>query len=370
MFGCCVLVDRRVFAIGLAAVLISGTARAEEDLPPPAPTPADELPYTSTPTKGNEIPTPAPSPMPPSAPEAPVAPAEPASEETGSASSVSASAPSKPAPAKKPARKKPVSQKGMITAEIATIFREPNFDSEVMATARPKQVFDISIGKRGPFYKIRLKPGVTGWISDAEVKPMGQVSSRSQTKRAKTAKAEPAKRTPPPKSKPFHLLKHRGLGLEFINFTEDTMGKVRNESLIFYGYRFSGENTLTEGMYTDAEILFHFGAPGYYEDATGRGADGLIMLGNFMFVTTVPQSRNVMAYYGFGPMFRFSQFRTELLEKGKYKGYELTDVNLGAVFGLGIGVAIGDRYAVRLDGKYYWETQRYTSFGLAFQVEF
>lgn len=52
------------------------------------------------------------------------------------------------------------------------------------------------------------------------------------------------------------------------------------------------------------------------------------------------------------------------------KSYDLSDMTLGAVFGVGLNLMLGDQYALRLDGRYYWESERYFALGLAIQKEF
>lgn len=282
---------------------------------------------------------------------------------------------------KRPARRAPAqekasagSQKGIITVQEASIFNQPNFDAQVIGMVNEGQVFDISTGTRESFYKIRLRPGFTGWISEAEIRPIdaGQakkIETRRKKNQAQMKKA-PEKR---PKSKPLDQRRFRGLVLESMNFSEKTMGKTRRGNLLLYGLKFSGPNTLFDGeIETDTEVLFHSGAPGYYKEATGNPAGGFLLMGNFLFQTTLPRSENLMVFYGFGPSFRLSHFEVSLSNDpsaGGKRSYALDDMTVGAVFNLGALMTFGS-YAARLEGRYYWETQQYMSFGLAFQKEF
>ncbi|MBX3040781.1 MAG: SH3 domain-containing protein [Bdellovibrionaceae bacterium] len=276
-----------------------------------------------------------------------------------------------PAPAKAAAG----SQKGIITVAEASIFNQPNFDGQVIGMAGEGQVFDISTGTRDSFYKIRLRPGFTGWISEAEIRPINSGQAQKiETQRKKTVQAQAKKAAEKrPKAKPMDQRRFRGLALESMNFTEKTMGKTRRSNVLLYGLKVSGPNTLFEGdIETDTEILFHSGAPGYYKDATGNAAGGFMLMGNFLFQTTIPRSENLMAFYGFGPSFRLSHFEVSLNNDpgpGGKRSYALDDMTVGAVFNLGAVMSFGS-YAARLEGRYYWETQQYMSFGLAFQKEF
>lgn len=269
------------------------------------------------------------------------------------------------------------SQKGLISSEETYIFKEADPDSDVLAVLPPGKSYDISTGKLNGFYKIRLKPGMIGWVNEMDIKVDGQPSppkrGAKKTPGKKTTVAKKKEATPQRPSTPLHLKRFRGLALESVNFTEDTMGQVRSENLLFYGFKWSGNNTFIEGeVYTDTEILFHSGAPKYYETATGKDAGGFILMGNFLFQTDVPFSRKAMAFYGFGPAFRYSHFEATLdndPSAGKTRSYALEDMTVGAVFNAGVAFAIA-RSAVRMDLRYYWEIQRYTSLGLAFQLDF
>lgn len=326
------------------------TGAAEKSLEEEFPAPTD-VPQVERSPKPVVKPTPAPPPTPP---------------------------PKAAAPAAKPAKKAASkgSQRGVIIAEEGgTVFKEPNFDAQVIATVNPGQVFDISSGTREGFYKIRLKPGTLGWISEVEIRAVGA----KENKAAKGAPAKPGakkKETAQKKKrgKPVHMTRYTGPVFEFMNYRESTMKGLRSESLMMYGWRWSGPNTLIDGaMNIDSEILIHPSPPKFYETATGNKTSGFLLIGNFIFVSEMPQSKNLMAYYGFGPTFKFAQYNVQLSDDptpGKTRSYNLTDMTLGAVFAVGLATAIGDRYAVRLDGRYYWETQRYTSLSLALQMDF
>lgn len=264
-------------------------------------------------------------------------------------------------------------QKGVIISEEGTVFKGPDFDAEVLTTLPQGKVFDISDSKKGAFFKIRVKPGSVGWISDADVKPVSAATAKKLESKAQAKNENFDEKKKPSKSKPIEKRRFRGLVLEMPSFRENTIGAVRTESLLFYGARFSGTNTLMDGdMNIDSEIIFHSGAPKYYVDATGNSAGGFILIGNLMFITEMPQSKDLMAYFGFGPTFKMSHFEVTLNNDpgpGSQHSYSLDDFTLGAVFGLGVAYAF-DHYAVRLEARYYWETQRYPSFGLAIQKDF
>lgn len=273
-------------------------------------------------------------------------------------------------------------QKGTVTGEDAEVYKDADFDSAIIAGVKRGEVYDISVGKKGPFYKIRLKPGTTGWISDDNIRPgVGRVHKKPEktVKKKKGLFSDPVKDVPEhdelSKNRSIERKRFRGAVLEFMNYKEDTMGAVYEQSnLLLYGFKVSGNNTVIDGeIYVDSEILFHNGAPNYYSTATGNGAGGFMIFANMLFQTDIPQGREDMFFYGFGPAFKFTHFEAGLSNDptpGKSRSYSLDDMTLGAVFDAGYAHTIGTDYALRFDARYYWESTRYFSFGMAFQFDF
>lgn len=311
------------------------------------------------------------------------------------------------------------SQKAMVVNDGALVYVNPDFDSELLTELKAGTVYDVSLKTKGPFYKIRVRPKVTGWIADTDVKvgkfnasavakqspqdsknavkpgsPAGAAAARARAqsrgkdlaKNKENAKdkdknkekennveTEASKRTTfleRRKKRPFDETRFRGPTLSSINYIEDTMGAQRTQSLPFFGLKVEGPNTLFSGdLRTNAELLFHFGAPDFYEKATGTKADGWIFLTDFIFETALPQSNWHMITFGFGPMFKYTHYGVTLQENGKPLAYSLDDMTLGAVFDGGLGFRLGS-YALRFNAKYYWEKTRYWGGSLTFGFPF
>lgn len=268
------------------------------------------------------------------------------------------------------------SQKAIVINQGALIYKEADFDAPVLAELKAGQVYDISLKQKGPFYKIRLKPGVVGWIADNDIRlSKGAKASAGKTTDKETKKTDKSdeknsfiekKRT-----KSFYASRYRGPVLGYLAHSEDTMGAVRSSNMPFYGFKVAGPNTMFSGDFrTDAEFLFHFGAPSYYEKGTGYPASGWIFLADFIFETASPQSKWHMLTYGFGPMFKYTHFEVSMLQNGKEISYSLDDMVLGAVFDLGLHFRIANAYALRFNVKYFWEKTQYWGGSLTFGFPF
>lgn len=248
-----------------------------------------------------------------------------------------------------------------VKVEVTYIYQDASFDAPIIMTAQYGEKL-LAIAKRPPFLKVKLKNGSMGYVSDADV-----TFNKINKTENKTIRSETKRRR-----KPFDSARYRGLVIENIQFTENTMGSDRTENLTFYGAKFSGYNTLIEGdIFVDSNILFYSGAPKYYSDITGQPASGWIFMGDMLFETALPQSSWHYLYYGFGPIFKYSHFSTALLssQTGIISNYSMDDMTIGAALNAGIAFRMS-QYALRSDVKYIWERTKYLAFGLSFQLEF
>lgn len=270
------------------------------------------------------------------------------------------------------------SQQAQIVNQGALVYKDADFDAPILAELKAGQSYAISIKKRGPFYKIRIKTGVTGWIADNDVRlstvasPVGQAGPGKTAKGENTpaSKSEKKSEAPARPLKPFYSSRYRGPVVSYLTYNENSMGAIRSQNMPFYGFKVAGPNTMFSGDFrTDAEFLFRSGAPDYYQSATGRAASGWIFITDFIFETAMPQSKWHMVTYGFGPMFKYSHFEVGLTESGKEINYSLDDMSLGAVFDLGLAFRTG-KYALRFNTKYYWEKTKYWGFGITFGFPF
>jgi hypothetical protein len=252
------------------------------------------------------------------------------------------------------------SQQGTVTTDQAIVYRDADFDAPVLGNLKGGAVVTISKGKRGPFYKVRVKPGMMGWIADSDVSP-GVLDLKEEAIKEREA-AEDAQR----KARPFFASRYRGPAFEYLSYSEDGTGSSRTDGMLFYGLKFSGFNTIFSGeIFTDANILFHSGAPKYYEDLTKRAADGFVVIANFLFQTVVPVSTWHFYYYGMGPTVKYSHFNLALPGSPGDTTYSADDLTVGATFNLGLAFRISPSFSLHTEVKYYWEKSQYWGGGAA-----
>lgn len=256
-------------------------------------------------------------------------------------------------------------QKAKVLNHGALVYKSPSFDSKVLARLPENKVYLISSKLfSGAFYKIKVREGLLGYIADTDV----SVSAKPNRNSKKSEKT-PEDSESPKREKAFEFQKFRGFEFARINYREDTMGLKPTQGMNFFGFKLSGPNVAMEGSYTDANFLFAFQAPGYYEQATGNAANGFVMIIDSVFETALPQGKNTLLYYGFGPFLKYSKLDVALTVNGKSEAYELVDMGLGAVFNLGLAQRMGS-VAVRTELQYYWEKMQYVGLGISLQLPF
>lgn len=273
--------------------------------------------------------------------------------------------------AQNPLAQNPKIRMGRVVSDGAMVYRAADFDAPVLTQLRGGQVYPISSKTVGAFYKIKVKDGVYGYVSDTDVKPLmspSEKKKRDAEKAEKKAEREKGK-DEKKKRKAFEWERDRGLFVDYINYREDTMGLKPTEGMIFLGVKFSGPDTLMEGLSIDSNILISPTAPKYYEQATGHSASGMILIFDFLFQTVMPVDNNRLVFYGFGPMLKYSKINATIKVNGKSEAYDLTDVNVGAVFNVGVSQRVGS-LVLRGEIQYFWEKMQYLGYGLAIQMPF
>ncbi|MNJ98539.1 hypothetical protein D3C87_163060 [compost metagenome] len=250
-------------------------------------------------------------------------------------------------------------QQATVVNNGALVYKEADFDAPVLTQLKSGGVYSISKGKKGPFYKIRVKPGSIGWIADSDVK-LGVVKVEEEPEPVNLDEEIKKKH-----QKPFFASRYRGPVFEYLFYEEDTLGRKRSEGLLFYGLKINGFDTLFDGeIYTDTNILFHVGAPKYYAEETGESADGYIVIANFLLQTITPKSKWHFYYYGLGPTVKYSHFNLHLPNGTSQSSYSADDLTIGLVFNLGLAFRLSETLSLKTDVKYYWEKTQYLGAGV------
>jgi hypothetical protein len=126
------------------------------------------------------------------------------------------------------------SQKAMVINQGAMVYKEADFDAPVLGELKAGQVYDVSLTQKGPFYKIRVKPGVLGWIADTDIR-LSKGGKLDLKKGAKAPEKTEEKKNflEKKRARSFYASRYRGPTLAMLSYSENTMGALRSQSLPF-----------------------------------------------------------------------------------------------------------------------------------------
>lgn len=248
-------------------------------------------------------------------------------------------------------------QKGVVNSDESDIYKDADFDSDIVESVRKGETYLISDKLYGgAFYKIKLKSGKVGYIADHEINVNGKQFEEKPfeddmvfDKKGKKAKAH--NREEDDDSEPFDFYK-RGVTVQLINYHEDTMGAIRTDDLLAYGYK-----SISDVQW---EIVGSLTAPKYYSDRTGGSTQGFNLWADYGINNTVSVSRKAAFRYGGSFMGHFSQIKAQT----PAKSYDMQDFSLGVVLEAGFMLQF-KKITFDLSAKYFFDRNNYGGLGLS-----
>jgi len=260
------------------------------------------------------------------------------------------------------------SPQAVIKTDLAFVYKEASFDAPVLTQLRAGKRYDVSQKKfNGIFHRIRIKPGVLGYIADSDLnlRAARNPEARDRDEESRERRRKSASH------RPFAYSQYAGLSYNSLAYQEKTMGSTQKENLGVYGVKLFGPDLVIDGpLITELHLQIFPGAPNYYHKKTGNPASGFLFLTDMKFISPLMTRKESLTWFGFGPMMRWNAFNVQLTEAGgKKNSYSLNDMALGVVFSLGAGVKF-DKLALRIEGVYYWEEKTYFGFVSSLQFGF
>lgn len=248
------------------------------------------------------------------------------------------------------------SQMGVIVEVEANVYQAASFDAPVIATLPKGTKLPMSEKVFGAFYKVLVKKGVYGFVSDVEIAPLqGQKVTEQTSEKKNKAKNNNVHKPKIKKQKPFWMTRYLGASVGWLTFNEDILGGNQHDNLIMYGLKITGNDILFDGPPMEVNLLIHSGAPAYYRTITGHEAKGMMTLFDASLLFMLDSGKNKMIYLGLGPMMMFSNFD---ITAGSTP-FSLQQMRLGMVGNIGVAVRLGS-VAIRGEWKLYKEKYTYS----------
>lgn len=267
---------------------------------------------------------------------------------------------------------------GVVIAEEAQVYADADLDSEVIGVVPGGTRLTLSKGTRGEyakFRKTRIK-GKIGWISSLDVKTEDEIKKLKAKAKAKSKGKPRSSKGPfadeeksPERDEAggelFVFTRSVGLAVGMAEYKESINGGDYSANLLTYGLKLTGTDVLLGGALMDVNILFHYGAPEYYDRLSVTKPTGFISWMDFNLLLPVMMREDSLIGIGLGPLLVLSNMSAS----DSNQTYSMWALNAGVTAEVTAGVRFGE-VALRLDGKYWFERQTYRQLQIALQTVF
>lgn len=235
------------------------------------------------------------------------------------------------------------SQNAVVTTDGAIVYKQANFDSPILGYFRSGQAIRISNKTFGPFYRVKFKQGLVGYISDIDVTPQGS---------GKISKPGSKKTTVLTSTSSTINKSYVGLAVSMVNWSE--LVKVGgpsqqfSDNLIFYGAKgsFPMGSWLSGPFTLDTTALINFKTPSYF---AAYNPSTMIAIGSVGINYTMGEyyHRKVPFYVGASLSVTYESIK---LTAGQ--SYDLTEILLGGALTAGTGYVFS-KMIFKLEASYY-----------------
>lgn len=253
-------------------------------------------------------------------------------------------------------------QDAVVVTDGSMVYKKADFDAPVLSYLNTGRKIRVSSKKFGPFYRVRLSQGTTGYISDVDVQIQGAGGKKASSKSAVTKSAK--RKGPKNLMQSFYI----GPGFGYLQFKEVISKVEYADSVFLYGAKMTFPLKLLDGPFLlDIEALFNLTPPAYYNKVSSTAPTGFIMIADASanFVITQYHERAGVFYVGVGPLISWTKALVEISGSKQ----DLQEMRLGGVGTLGTGYHFGD-FAVQLGARYFFEKTSYMGFTGALQYGF
>jgi hypothetical protein len=248
-------------------------------------------------------------------------------------------------------------QKAVVMTDGAMVYKGKSFESPVIGYLRQGKKVMISNKVYGPFYRIRLKQGVVGYISDVDVVP----AKKYKALKEKQERDEPQTKKPQKRRKQareaFLSRFYIGPTAGYLSYSEVIAKQSYSGGVMAYGLKTAFPVGFLDGPFVgEVNALFSFSAPDYYKKVSETPATGFIGITDFSILYKMSEfsGGSSVLYLGAGPMVNYSRFVVEIDEQK----FDLEEVRLGLATSIGFFMQLGPM-GLRLEPRIYIEKSTY-----------
>lgn len=299
-----------------------------------------------------------------------------------------------------------------VSIDGAMVYKNSNFDAPVIAYLKKAKRVKISSRKYGAFYRVLLKPGLIGYISDIDVKVVSRSTRNTRRRRPRQRSrsrrdrdryqderfddrrnrrekedrfadeeesyedqwgdSKEDRRKNRRRGESIFARRYIGGGAGIVNYKEEVLNQslASNTNSIFA--KATGPELLFKGPYIfDVNLLVSLGPPAYYGEISETGASGFFAFLDALFLYPYhnPTYEKWAIYFGGGPLLAYSKF-SGVTPVGEEDPLDLQDLKLGISVMAGFSYEVGRDYVLKLEPKYYIEKNSFFGIFGSVQKEF
>ena len=278
-------------------------------------------------------------------------------------------------------------QEATVIVDGSAVYQAQNFDAPVMEYLDRGSKVKISqrvypgIGGLGTFYKIRLRKGVFGYITDVDIEISGKTgveNTRNQLSNNNEVSNDPLKLRDDLEKpdvdtvlgKTMYLRRFFGFSYSSVDYTEEIAGSSKSSTEGLMGIKMSGPGKAMGGLPIDYELKFMTSAPAFYDDFSTSASGYLIMTHAYAMFPFMLDKPTQVLYYQFGPTLKYSAFDVDLTKTPGIGSVDSQEIVLGVGLGLGYAIRLGSKWALRFDAVYQYENEAYMDLSAAVQMRY
>lgn len=296
-------------------------------------------------------------------------------------------------------KKKDSGQSAHVKIDGAAIYEAPNFDSPVLEYMDAEKKVVISkkiytgIGGLGAFYKVKLRQNIYGYIADTDVEIKIRDGNRDSdnddrdngadseiqgdAKKSDESEGDPTvlrdfksrDEDEPAFTNSIYMTRYLGVVYSSYNYTEVLRKTTETSQVGMIGAKLTGPTGLMGGIPMDVGLVLTTSAPNFYSEIA-TSTKGYMLIGDGLFIMPLYESSSLMAFFGLGLMLRYSAWQVSLKSQSGKPAIDSQEIGFGAAAEAGTAVRLWKNTLLRLDGKYYYETEKYFGFDLAVQFKY
>ena len=252
------------------------------------------------------------------------------------------------------------------------IYKDKNFDSEIISSISPGKFYYISNTTFGPFYKIKINNKIVGYVSDIdiEIKGLGRIKEKAfiddvaepTNKKNKKKSQAPPDEEEEDQSEDESVIhtSYQGFILNLVNYHEKTMDQNQVADLFAVGYRYIPYlSDFSASISWDVNLAY--GIPSYYKEKLAVSGQGITVWSGAQLINITPLGQNKTLRYGLGPFAKYANYNLSTA----VQKYSLQELSVGLLIEAGFIFHL-DLISFDLGLRYYWERETYGGLSLGF----